>query len=316
MTPEIHAVDVATNRSQWLALRTKDITSTDVAALFGLSPYLSPFELWHRKRSVETAAVEETERMRWGSRLEASIAQGAADEHGWTIEPFKSYVRLPDVRMGSSFDFRLTSPSPAILEVKNVDSGVYARNWVDTEDQVEAPPHIELQVQHQLEVAQMEEAYLVALVGGNTLKVVHRRRDREVGNAIRTKVAQFWASIDADTPPPPNYEQDATYIAKVLRRYANEGEVVQADIAVDQLLDRYRAASAAIAKAEEQRDAIKAEVLMRVGTASKVVGLAGTLSCGEVKDSPGKLITPDMVGTYYGARRGYRSFRFTSRKEK
>lgn len=304
------------SHQHWLELRSRDLTSTEVSALFGLSPYLTSFELWHRKRSNEIVRIEETERMRWGSRLEASIAAGAAEERGWTIQPLKSYTRLPELRLGSSFDFLITAPEHGLLEVKNVDGSAYARNWVENAAGVEAPEHIELQVQHQLLVSGHESAYIAALVAGNELKILHRKRDDTVTKAIVAKAAEFWRSVASGVEPQPDYKHDADYITQVLRRRANEGEVVHADIGLEQLLDRYRGASAACAAAEQSRDALKAEILMRVGTASKVVSSLGTVSCGEVEASPGKLITPDLVGTYVGARKGFRQFRFTPRKEK
>lgn len=305
------------SHQHWLELRAQDLTSTEVSALFGLSPYLGAFELWHRKRNRQVVRIEETERMRWGNRLEASIAQGAAEERGWTVQPHKAYVRLPQLRLGSSFDFLITAPTKALLEVKNVDGAVYAKNWIERDGAAaEAPEHIELQVQHQLLVADLPEAYLVALVGGNSLKILHRKRDDQVCTAIRAKAQQFWASIEAGVEPAPDFRADGDYIRNVLRRHADDGTVLHADIETDQLLQRYRNASAAVSEAEGLRDAIKAEVLLRIGAASKVVGSAGTLSCSEVPDSPGKLVTPELVGTYINARKGYRSFRFTPRKEK
>ena len=37
----------------WLSLKSEDISSTESAALFGLSPYSSEFELYHEKLSGE-----------------------------------------------------------------------------------------------------------------------------------------------------------------------------------------------------------------------------------------------------------------------
>ena len=37
------------SKQDWLKARTEDITSTEVSALFGISPYTTAFELWHRK---------------------------------------------------------------------------------------------------------------------------------------------------------------------------------------------------------------------------------------------------------------------------
>ena len=60
------------------------------------------------------------------------------------------------------------------------------------------------------------------------------------------------------------------------------------------------------------KDSIKAQILERSQKASKIISKYGTISCGMSKESKGKLITKDMVGTYQSPRKGYRMFRFTS----
>ena len=107
------------NHEHWLQMRQQDVTSTESACLFGESPYMTRFELWHAKRSGQARAFKQNERMLWGNRLEAAIAHGIADEQGWQISPLKEYMRDPDLRMGSSFDFVITNlGEPVHLEIK------------------------------------------------------------------------------------------------------------------------------------------------------------------------------------------------------
>jgi putative phage-type endonuclease len=144
------------SEKQWLAERAKDVTSTEVSALFGLSPYLTEFELFHQKRDGVTVKFEPNERMKWGNRLESAIAHGAAEDMGWDIAKFNVYMRDQAARIGSSFDFEIKSSAngPGILEIKNVDWVQYQKSWIDDGNgNIEAPEHIELQVQHQMEIA-------------------------------------------------------------------------------------------------------------------------------------------------------------------
>lgn len=303
----------------WLQERVKDVTSTEVSALYGLSPYLSEFELFHQKKDGQVVRIEPNERMKWGTRLEAVIAHGAAEEQGWDIEPMKVYMRDIEARIGSSFDFRIKSSSdgPGILEIKNVDGIQYARNWIDDgQGNIEAPEHIELQVQHQMEVADINWCAIVALVGGNTQKVVFRNRDRAIGQDIRQRVTSFWDSINAGRTPSPDYTMDADFIIKQLRGSAQEGLVAEADAELQDLIKQYAFAS----KESKDMDAVakqyKAQILERIGEASKILTPFGNVSCGMTKPSQGTLVTPDMVGTYIGARAGFRNFRYTPKKEK
>ncbi len=302
----------------WLAARHHDITSTEVSALFGLSPYCTEFELFHRKRADAPVVIEDNDRMKWGRRLEESIAAGVAEDNGWTIRARNIYQRDAEARIGSSFDYTIVShPSgPGLLEVKNVDGLVFRNSWTVNDDgSIEAPEHIELQVQHQLEVADYEWAVIVALVGGNDVKILHRKRDRDIGVAIRAKVAEFWARVDRNDPPTPDYAADAEFIIKTLRRTSYADQALGADELIDDLIGRYIHVAKEASDLEAVKDAIKAEILMHAGEASKIISTKyGTINCSTTKDSLGTLITPDMVGTTIGARKGYRQFRITPPK--
>ena len=53
---------------------------------------------------------------------------------------------------------------------------------------IEAPLHIEFQVQHQLLVSGYQTAYIAVLVGGNTLKLIKRERNEKVITSIKNKI--------------------------------------------------------------------------------------------------------------------------------
>ena len=213
------------DEKQWLELRTKDITSTEVSALFGISPYMTKFELWHRKHRGEVVKFDPNERMKWGTRLQDAIAAGIAEENKWSVMRMTEYIRDPELRAGASFDFSLDTyesenSEPGLLEIKNVDSLQFKNGWTqDDEGNIEAPLHIEIQVQHQLMVSQRQFAYIGALVGGNKLVLIKRTRDENVIRRIREVIAEFWGTIEANIPPSPDFEKDADFI-KDLYKYA------------------------------------------------------------------------------------------------
>ncbi|MCK5561232.1 MAG: YqaJ viral recombinase family protein, partial [Thermoplasmata archaeon] len=153
------------NEKEWLELRTQDITSTEIGALFGISPYVTEYELWHRKKNQTIVDFEENERMKWGTLLQDSIAAGIAEEQGWQIRRMDEYIRGSELRLGSSFDFSIepdeANKDKALLEIKNVDSLIFKQQWLKNEEtgKLEAPLHIEIQVQHQLLVSGRQYAY-------------------------------------------------------------------------------------------------------------------------------------------------------------
>ena len=314
-----------TDEQSWLENRLLDITSTEVSALYDLSPYQTEFELYHQKKEKHVVRLEENERMTWGKRLEDSIAHGAAETMGWNISKFDVYMSNPETRMGSSFDYKINKTESmvgmpmyggaGILEIKNVDGVAYRKNWKDDGNgNIEAPEHIELQIQHQMEVADMGWCALVALVGGNTQKIVFRKRDRAIGEDLTKKVAEFWGKIKAGTPPNIDYLKDAEYIIKTLHNQADAGVMLDADEDLDRLIDEYNTTNKELHSLSKAKDSIKAQILERSQKASKIFSKYGTISCGMSKESKGKLITQEMVGTYQSPRKGYRMFRFSSPK--
>jgi putative phage-type endonuclease len=306
-----------TDQAHWLKLRTEDVTSTESAALFGMSPYLTAFDLWHRKRSGVVPEFQSNERMRWGNRLEAAIAHGIAEEKGWTISPMKDYWRLTGERIGSSFDFLITSlDEPVHLEIKNVDYMAFRDGWIEHEDgSIEAPEHIEMQVQHQMLVSGFKRAFIGAFVAGNRYELIERERDEQVISAIRAKIAEFWRTVDACQEPVPVLPEDAEAVIR-LNQYAQPGKILDAsgDANIEMLVTQYKRACADEKNAQEDKDTAKALLLAAIGDAEKVLLPGWTISAAMQAETPPTLITADMVGTTYGGRKGFRNLRINPKK--
>lgn len=281
------------SEAQWLQERAKDVTSTQVSALFDCCPYLTHFELWHQKRNGIVEAFEANERMAWGSRLERTIAEGFAEERGFhCLRRLSSYSRIDEHRLGASFDYVADTlqavPSPSVLiECKNVDGYEFAEKWTEHE----APPHIELQVATQMLVSGIGRSFIVALVGGNRLAVYERWADSAIEAKIIEKVDAFWSSVDAGIAPQPDYVRDADLLlSRIYNR--TEGREIEADATVQELIDQWLGAKA---MADNVRP-LQARIAELIGTASKVRTPHGRLNCGADKN-------------------GVRSFRYYPNKE-
>lgn len=313
------AVEIITPRDEahWLSLRKQDVTSTEAAALFGMSPYVTHFDLWHRKRSGVVPEFTVTDRMRWGNRLESAIAHGIAEEQGWTIAPMKDYMRLVGERTGSSFDFVITSlGEPVHLEVKNVDYFAFREGWIEHDDgTIEAPEHIEMQVQHQMLVSGFKRAFIGAFIAGNRGVVIERERDEGVIAEIRHAIAEFWATVDNGHEPYPVMPGDAAALIR-LNQYAKPGKILDAttDPRIAELVHHYKSASALEKNASEDKETAKAYLLEAIGDAEKVLLEGWTISASLQGEIPPTLITAEMVGTSYGGRKGFRNLRINAKK--
>ena len=304
-----------TNKQDWLENRLLDVTSTEVSCLFNLNPFKSEFQLYNEKKD-KLVVHSDSERMKWGRLLEKSIAEGCAEQQGWDIEPWNTYLTNKETRMGSSFDFKITSGDEVgIMEVKNVDGYIYRTKWEDDGNgNITAPPVYELQLQHQLHVSNINWGCIVALVGGNTQKLIVRARNKEVGEMLQAKVKEFWDKVKAGTPPDIDYLRDSSYIIKSLCNQADAGVILAADEDMDKLVDDYYAINKEYVSLGKTKDSIKAQILEKSQNASKIVSKYGTINCGMTKGSQGKYITQDMVGTYINPRKGFRQFKFNQPK--
>jgi putative phage-type endonuclease len=272
------------DKQAWLELRVDDITSTEVSALFGVSPYMTEFELWHRKKNREVVELDPNERMDWGTTVQDSIAAKFARDNGWVIRKMEEYIRVPEFRIGCSFDFSIEGTEPfGLLEVKNVDSLICRKDWIIDGDNVESPPHIELQLQHQFAVSGRTFGFIGALVGGNRGILTRREPDEKVISEIHRRVKTFWASIEADIAPAPDFSRDTATIARIYG-YAEPGKVkdVRGDSKFGELMEKYKQASSDEKAASKIKEAIKGEVLMLTGDAEKVIGDLGSISLGTV----------------------------------
>lgn len=292
------------NQEHWLRLRSQDITSTEISALFGLNPYMTEFEVWHRHKNEEILELEPQERMKWGQRLQDTIAHGIAEDQGWKIRRMPEYARDPLRRIGSSFDFAIGDEG--LLEIKNVDIFRFKDSWIDEGSGLEAPPDIELQIQHQLAISGKSYAYIGALIGGNNVQLIRREPDEKIIKQIRLKVGLFWISIMQDMPPEPDLIQDAEMISKLYN--VKSGKVLDArsDKFIAESAIEYSLLGEQIKALEEKRKACKSKILLSIGDNEKCIGENFSISASMVDGAE--------IESYY--RSPYRRFSITMKKDK
>lgn len=295
---------VPKDEKHWHEMRVAVVTSTDAAALFGISPYISAYEVWHRKKNAQIVTLAPNTRMAWGNRLEKAIAEGIAEDYKMTVRPMKEFVQIPTWRIGSSFDYAVGDDG--ILEVKNVDSLAYKDGWLISGDQVEAPSHIELQLQFQLLVSGRTHGWIGGLIGGNRIVLIKREADPVIHEAIKARVAEFWESIDANREPHPDFKVDAEFITK-MNGFAEPGKVMQDNGGpLKDLVTSYKKWGAAESNAKEEKDAAKAQILTLIGDAEKVLGEGYTISAG--------VTPPTLIEAY--TRKAFRNFRIFIKGDK
>lgn len=204
----------------WHAARAKVVGGSEIAALFDCQPdyAMSRYALWHVKAGLAPPPEVSGDRPAWGVRLEAVIAEAAAEQEGWKIHKGGHVVDPECAGLGATLDYVIDSGAwhdedgPGPLECKNVDWMAHRSKWT----KAEPPLHILLQHQTQLAVTGYAWGAIAALVGGNQLEIYRYMARPKLIAEIRRRVTEFWQSIAENRPPPIDGSDSASAVLRAL----------------------------------------------------------------------------------------------------
>jgi putative phage-type endonuclease len=200
------------SRAAWLEARNLGIGASDAASILGVNPWKSALMLYLEKVGLTPPTVEESERMRWGHRLEEPIAEAYADETGRLVTDPGDFAiiqhrDLPflqatlDRRVQSVVGPHIASPpanGEGALEIKTTNAW-NAEEWDD-----EPPLLYQVQLQHQLAVADLAWGSLAVLIGGQEFRWQDQLRNTEFIQKMLAAEEEFWWRVQHRQPPPPD----------------------------------------------------------------------------------------------------------------
>jgi predicted phage-related endonuclease len=286
------------------AFRQTVVGASEVAALFDACPWLTRFELFHRKAgTIATPDFGGNERIEAGIYMEPSIIKWACDR--WGYEPLRTPKRYDnDKGLGGHPDQIVKCPERGIgvLEVKTVD-WLQHKKWGD-----EPPLNYLLQNQAYQGLAGVSWGDVIVLVGGNQL-VRHQYAFRPALYAeIEKRVAAFWDDVSAGRVPPVDYARDGATLIDVLGEPSDEVADLRHDNNADELAREYLSLKATAKYADDEAEKVKCQLIERIGTAGYAMLPTHKIGANQTKGSAGILVTAEHVGTTIGARKGYRRF--------
>lgn len=200
------------DRPTWLACRMHgpkgDIPYTvggsDVAAIFGVSPWTTPLELWMIKKGRAKPAVKaNANQLEMGHFLEPIAAHFYAVKTGNTVTEDTNMYQHADHKYAlADFDRRFVRASdgePGILECK---SCTYhnASEWADGK----YPLYYEFQLRYYLAVADVNIGDFSAIWGNNPdndMAVPGLLRDKTKEDMIFDRLDEWIWSLEHDKPP-------------------------------------------------------------------------------------------------------------------
>lgn len=293
--------------------RAAHVGGSEVAALFDESPWLTHFELWHRKKGTIATpefnalgqdGTPEDERIYWGVKLEDAILEAAKERYGYADRDDPRAALTNGKGLGGHPDRRVTCPKrgPGILETKMVD-WLVRKSWGD-----EPPLHYLLQGNSYAGLDGCGWFDLLVLVGGNKLERFQYDFRPKLFAETEKRVEAFWASVHENRAPKPDYTRDGSTIAEIYSD--SNGGVI--DLKGDNLAHiaaaEFLLADAESKAAAKRREAAKAELMDKLGE-NEVALLDGfVVKASQVAAIPDKIITADMVGQTINGRKSYRRF--------
>jgi len=253
----------------WHRLRRSVMTSTEVAALFEASPWLTPFALWHQKAGNVESGKPATAAMRLGLELEAAARRMWEHEAGGRVRPAGMTFRWsPSARLGASFDGFAVAPDGAagLVECKAIARRRWDEQWRLAHGSVEPPSHYRLQAETQLALTGavwLDFAVVVFGHDGQAFEVVRIEPHADLRRSIVERVEAFWASLAADASPPPDYRKALPSLRELFPPRDVAWESTSDDELARMTAAAKRAAAADTARrlAQDDGDAARAEVL-------------------------------------------------------
>lgn len=208
-----------TKREAWLAARRQHITATDVGKIMGLSPFGGPTSVWLDKKGL-SAPFTESERMRWGRRLEEAILAGYAETKGvevWLADPHDLVVCEAHPILAASLDGTVV-PDGAPVDAKNI--GRYDPSKWGDDGTAQIPDQYALQLAVQMLVTNAPYADLAVLFSGARLQTYRVHRNEEIEATIISTATEWWERyiIEGVQPPPDGTEAYSDHLSKKLRQ--------------------------------------------------------------------------------------------------
>lgn len=212
------------NTPEWDEIRSRGLGGSEIAAVVGLSPWVSRFALYHRKRGT-IGKQEVNTGMDWGTRLEPAIARAFCEQHpeyaprlGGTYHHAERAWQIgnPDMLLAPACEcpdviHECDLPEPTgLLEVKTAHT-YDAHEWGPTGTD-EIPPYYRCQVLWYLDVFELPRAHLAVLIGGSDYREYVIEYVAEEAEWLREQGEAFWADVVAERAPGID-GHDATYAA-------------------------------------------------------------------------------------------------------
>lgn len=196
---------MGSTREKWLNARSNGIGGSEITAVMGLDPYMTPYALWERK----TGRVQDVENKftRAGNYLEEAVAQMFSDATGYDVYTpktehwqHKDYPHL----LGTPDRFVSLKKGDAVLEIKTTQKRVtredvtegHALRWY-------------FQLMWYMGITGKNTGFIAWLCSGVDFDFIQVDYQPDIFADMVSAGNDFWINhVLTDTPPPPISRDD------------------------------------------------------------------------------------------------------------
>ena len=258
--------DSERDRPGWLKARDSGLGASEVATIFGVNPWESPFTLYQKKRG-EIEAEPDNERMEMGRRLEPIVADLFTDR---TKRKTWKHPLGGMLLRSRAFPWLLATPdyeqrgkrlsTDGLLECKTTGER-FVEDWSE-----DVPVYYQTQVQQQMLVTGRKYASVACLIGGQQFKFKHVSRNERFLKNLAERTRIFWDMIQNGTPPPVDASESTI---ETLKQMKANGNVISLSADVLVWHDRLVLATEERKKFEAEEKMCKNQIASMLGLASR-----------------------------------------------
>lgn len=273
ITEQAEIIDVEYRSPEWYEARREAIAASEIAAVLGLSPWTSPFDLWWEKRTG-TDSQAENAAMRRGRRYEALILEDFADEHpelhlgqSLTLRSIERpwQVATPD---GLAYEQPFAHAAPdedrqpvGVIEAKTGQRSEWGEPGTD-----DIPVHYRCQALWQMDTVGVGVAYLPVMFGDTYAEYVVEYDETDV-KVMRDAAEVFLASVREDRMP--DVDSHTATLRRLKRLHPSLTDEDR-DIPAT-LIRQYQLAQRLKKAAEDRQRLAENRIRHRLGTATRGV---------------------------------------------
>lgn len=249
------------DRQEWLTQRRRGIGGSDAAAILGLNPWASPFDVYLDKLGLSDPKPD-TEAMRQGRDLEEYVARRFVEATGKEVKKEPRILQHPEHEWMLANVDRLVVGENAGLECKTTSTlniKPFRRG--------EYPPQYYVQCMHYMAVTGAERWYLAVLVLGREFHVFEIERDEDEISALIEAERQFWFEhVIKKVPPAPDGKPATT---EALKQMFPGRDDLEAVVLTDdeEKIERYLELQNKIKDLEKEAEKLKQEICLALGDA-------------------------------------------------